>query len=147
MSETAPTIAQLRQWFPASRWEDSELQTAIEAGSGTDTQRLCRARLFLLRQTYGQLLADPTRWTANGDYSEDHTAQMRALKAEIRECETMLGETPEANGIDPSLPTLTGGACLFRSDQENSFVSEREATAGVPVPDGERGIVTRRNIW
>lgn len=140
--EPAPTIAKLRQWFPASRWDDQAVQAAIDAGS-TETDFLVeRARLYLLRQLYGQLLHDPTKWTANGDYSEDRTAQMKALKAEIGDLEAVIGEGPHANGIDPKVPTLQATS-MFRPDQENTFVQETASTQ--PGIDGERSLYSGRH--
>lgn len=149
MSEPTPTVAQLRQWFPTSRWGHDDLQQAIDAGSDSDTRRIDRARLYLLRVLHGRLLADPTKWTANGDYSEDRTAQLRAVKDEIDALETGLGESAIPDWKDPNLATMSNGATMYRTDQSESFLPEKadNAAGSMVACDGERGRVTRRHVW
>ena len=93
MSATDLDVA--REWV-GSEPCDGEVLDAIEIHLGPH-----RAALAILRARRADMVAAAARWAVSGDYSQDTTANIKALDDHIARLEAVCGEATSA------LPTLT----------------------------------------
>ena len=82
----ADNLAAIRQWV-GSVPDDVELLTLLAAGD--EPQRIA---LQILRVRYADMVTNPAKWAVVDDYSQDGTANLKALAAQIGRLENALGE-------------------------------------------------------
>ncbi len=96
---SADPIADVREWVGSSP-ADTEVYAALDRYDG-DTNR---AALAILRARRADMVSAAAQWAVSGDYSQDATANIKALDAHIGRLERVTGETVA------TLPRLTSVA-------------------------------------
>lgn len=97
MTDVDPIWA-VREWV-GSLPEDGDIEDAL-VRHDDDAKR---AALAILRVRRADLVASAAKWAVDGDYSQDATANIKALDAVIGRLENDLGVDETAN----TLPMLT----------------------------------------
>lgn len=84
---TLDPIAAVRRWV-GSQPDDVDLWVTLDQ-YGEDPDR---AALHILRVRYADMVANPAKWAVVDDYSQDGTANLAFLRAQIARLEAIVGE-------------------------------------------------------
>jgi len=96
--------ALIRSYVGAGEPSDSDLGDILKRHGGEPYA----AALEVVRTRRASLLATPAQWSANGDYSENWTATIRALEGTIREL-VPLAQAAAASGLGDADPNADAG--------------------------------------
>jgi len=93
-----------REWV-GSEPCDNDVRAAIAVHDSAE-----RAALAILRARRADMVAAAARWAVAGDYSQDTTANIKALDAQVARLERLCGEDDDAlpvvNSVGITGPTI-----------------------------------------
>lgn len=97
-------LSTVREWV-GSEPCDADARAAIAAHDSAE-----RAALAILRARRADMVAAAARWAVSGDYSQDTTANIKALDGSIARLERICGEDDDAlpvvNSVGITGPTI-----------------------------------------
>jgi len=99
-------------------------QTVVQAAFDACDGDLIIAELGLWYQTRANMLSSPTKWAADGDYSEDNTANLKAVEQHIARLEDKAG----LGVTEPARPR-TGQRQMVRTDRNRLFIDHKSSGA------------------
>lgn len=103
MAATTADLEAIRSWVGDTPSDSSIQSTWVAAGETVEA-----TALSILRRRRANLVADPLKFGADGDWSQDATANLKALDADIATLDSLVSTVDLSGG----LPTVTTSKLL-----------------------------------